>query len=316
MNLHLHHIEREHINCSDTDYKAEVVAGLLVEKGYSPDKVLIVRKGASKRGVSKDIASLYHGSYKNMNTSLVLHANRKGIYDHLPEGLFHRSSESSGERSKESVLTDMNKHRVDEFFIRDFFRLFETESDITRILIQSREFQFDKKNNHDQYILIYEKFWPILKQMDRAKAVLFMKMLPLVSKIRLSREKISRTLGLILDVPVNIEPDHNIRNENTPVSLSKLGDAKLGRNLITSGYLAHATKRLQVKVGPIPSERIESFMEGNHSYNVLNLMLDNLLPANAERIIKLNSSPEGNSFKLGTKKSVVKMFLGVNTWLQ
>lgn len=315
MKLHPSLRQRQHINDSDTDYKAEVIAGLLVEQGFSVDKLLIVRQGAGKRSVSKDIAELSHGRYKNTETSLVLHTNRKSIYDHLPEGLFHKSSQSNGERSKESVLADMNRHRADEFFIRDFFRLFETETDINRILTQTKEFQYDKKNNHSQYINIYERFWPILKQMDLAKAVLFMKMIPLVSKIRLSKTEVANTLSLILDVPVKIAPVSKSRALKESVQLPLLGSARLGRNLITLGDASKASKTLQISVGPIAPENIESFMAGNHSYNVLELMLDNLLPANADRDIQLISSPQQNGFTLNAKKSKRTLFLGVTTWL-
>ncbi len=316
MKLHPSLRQRQHINDSDTDYKAEVIAGLWVEQGFSVDKLLIVRQGAGKRGVSKDIAELYHGRYKNTETDLVLHTNRKSIYDHLPEGLFHKSSYANGERSKESVLADMNRHRADEFFIRDFFRLFETETDINRILTQTKEFQYDKKNNHSQYINIYERFWPILKQMDLAKAVLFMKMIPLVSKIRLSKTEVAKTLSLILDVPVQITPVKKNRALKKPLKLPLLGSAHLGRNLITLGDSSKASKSLQISVGPIAPENIESFMAGNHGYNVLELMLDNLLPANADRVIQLVSSPQQNRFTLNAEKSKRTLFLGVNTWLQ
>lgn len=315
MKLHPSLRERLHVNSHDTDYKAEVIAGLLVEQGFSVDKLLIVRKGAGKRGVSKDIAELYHGRYKNTDTSLVLHTNRKGIYDYLPEGLFHKSSYAHGERSKESVLADMNRHRADEFFIRDFFRLFETETDINRILTQAKEFQYDKKNNHSQYIQIYESFWPILKQMDLAKAVLFMKMIPLVSQIRLSKTEVAKTLSLILDVPVQITPVRKNRAIKESLRLPQLGKAQLGRNFVTAGDFSKASKTLQVCVGPIAPENIEGFMVGNHSYNVLELMLDNLLPANVDRIIQLHSAPKENRFTLQGSKSNRKLFLGVNTWI-
>lgn len=316
MKLHPNLRQRQHINDSDTDYRAEVIAGLLVEQGFSVDHLLIVRQGAGKRGVSKDIAELSHGRYKNTDVSLVLHTNRKSIYDHLPEGLFHKSSHANGERSKESVLADMNRHRADEFFIRDFFRLFETETDINRILTQTKEFQYDKKNNHGQYIQIFERFWPILKQMDLAKAVLFMKMIPLVSKIRLSKKEVAKTLSLILDVPVEISPIKQKSISKAAVNLPKLGTAQLGRNLITLGDLSKASKSWQVRVGPIAPQNIESFMVGNHSYNVLELILDNLLPANADRIIQLVSTPKQNRFILKPKTADRTLFLGVNTWLQ
>jgi hypothetical protein len=307
--------KRKHINTGDTDYKAEVIAGLMVEQGHAVDQLLIVRKGAGKRGVSKDIAEVQHGRYKNTDTSFVLHTNRKGIYDHLPEGLFHKSSHINGERSKQSVLADMSRHRADEFFIRDFFRLFETETDIIRILTQAREFQYDKKNNHNQYIHIYERFWPILKQMELSKAVLFMKMIPLVSKIRLSQFEVAQTLSMILDVPVEITTITRANKASDPIKLPLLGQARLGHNLITKGDHWKATSTIQVKVGPIATKNIEGFMVGHHSYNVLELILDNLLAANKERIIQLVSSYDDGQFTLMADKTQRKVFLGINTWL-
>ena len=42
-------------NILGTDFKAEVVASGLKEKGYDPERTLIIRQSDSKRGYSKDI---------------------------------------------------------------------------------------------------------------------------------------------------------------------------------------------------------------------------------------------------------------------
>src|SRR5690554_7528224 len=72
----------------------------------------------------------------------------------------------------------MNRQRAEEFFIRNYFRLFETEADAHRVLSQQLELHYDRKNEYPEYVSIFKQYWPILKEMEISKAVLFMKLIP------------------------------------------------------------------------------------------------------------------------------------------
>ena len=76
-------------NNLDTDFKFEVMVDSLIKQGYSPESIRILREGIARRAVSKDIEEVYK-QYNENDFTENIHVNREGIYDILPEGLFHQ----------------------------------------------------------------------------------------------------------------------------------------------------------------------------------------------------------------------------------
>lgn len=297
-----------------SDYKAELIAALLLEQGLSMDQLLIIRDGAGKRGVAKDIASVEYGRYKNTDTSLVIHTRRRGLYDQLPEGLFHRTTPSPGQRSKERILADMNRQRAEEFFIRNYFRLFETEADAHRVLSQQLELHYDRKNEYPEYVSVFKQYWPILKEMEISKAVLFMKLIPVLPEIRLSRSGMAKAIEIILDIPVHIRKSSHAKNKSLSRLPKKLGQGVLGRDFVLDGTSPLLINDLNIEIGPIPPEKLPSFLPDAPIHNILTLLLNNLLPASSQPKIHFITSPHQNPFTLH-KTGAGRNFLGRNTWL-
>src|SRR5947209_17161297 len=78
------------INEIETDFRAEVIGAEMIENGSPADRVLVVPLGALNRPQSKDIEGVEQeiSEYDNKEFILIKN-NREGLYDKLPEGLFH-----------------------------------------------------------------------------------------------------------------------------------------------------------------------------------------------------------------------------------
>jgi hypothetical protein len=88
-------------NSPTTDFKAEIIAASLIEQGYDPSRILLIREGSFKRGFSKDIEEVsLHFSAQDLSDYLHIKTNRESIYDILPEGIFHRRSIENSIRTK------------------------------------------------------------------------------------------------------------------------------------------------------------------------------------------------------------------------
>lgn len=75
----------QHPNDLDTDFRFEVIAAALIERGYSPEQIRVVREGIDRRGVSKDVEEVYRRySPEELMDYLYIKVNR--------EGLFHKST--------------------------------------------------------------------------------------------------------------------------------------------------------------------------------------------------------------------------------
>ncbi|MCY6337572.1 hypothetical protein OXV67_01685 [Bacteroides fragilis] len=108
-------------NTMDTDFKAELYGALLSEAGFDTTQIMMVRDGNNLSNVSKDIRSVKHRNLPGMADSCIeVKTNRRGIYDSLPEGLFHDSLFPGKVKDLELILEEMQQHRNEEFFIRRF----------------------------------------------------------------------------------------------------------------------------------------------------------------------------------------------------
>lgn len=78
-------------NSLATNFKAEVFASALIEKGIDKNNIKIIRKGKSYRGVRKEIDKIID-EHTSKGDVFSIHIHRRDIYESLPKGLFHNTN--------------------------------------------------------------------------------------------------------------------------------------------------------------------------------------------------------------------------------
>ena len=301
-------------NTQDSDYTADAVAAYMVEKGYDPDKIIISRLGADKRGYGKEIEelSLYYSEYDQSDYVQIL-ANRDGIYDILPEGIFHQTVNRKFNKDKEEVIDEIKIHREEEFFARKFFRLFEIELDHVLTDIALLEIAFDKRTSHPDYTGIFRSFWPVMNLLDRRQAVLFLHTIPILEKIRNSNSGIEESLSLILGVPISLEPVILEKKESYSDFESKLGTSRLGLDLVLGNTFNDGQYDLKVCVGPMSALKMKDFLQGEKNDRILNELCQLFFPANVFKVMEYILDPEDSRFILSTNQ--IATYLGINSYV-
>ncbi len=301
-------------NTLESDYKAEVVAAHLVEQGYDPAKIILTRLGDDRRGFGKDIEalSLYFSEY-DQTDFLQIQANREGIYDILPEGVFHQTINRKLNKDKEEMIDEIKIHREEEFFARRFFRLFEIELDQVLTDIALLEIAFDKRITHPDYVYIFRSFWPVLDLLDREQAVLFLHIIPILQRIRNSNASIEEALALILHVPVSLEPIILEKKETSNEFESRLGKSRLGLDLITGNTFNDGQYDLKVRVGPMSAIKMKDFLKNEKYDRILSDLCRLFLPANVFHVYDYILDPEDSHFVLSTPKTAT--WLGINSYI-
>ncbi|MFO7613402.1 MAG: hypothetical protein R6W71_02050 [Bacteroidales bacterium] len=113
----------ESIKANISDIKAEVIMADLADRGMDADKMLVASKGLFRRNYERDVA---HVQFDQVIDYLIFHLTRDGLYDLLPEGLFHQmyiySSMSSEDRRKQFA-----RQKQEEANARKFFLPYENE---------------------------------------------------------------------------------------------------------------------------------------------------------------------------------------------
>lgn len=310
----LYDSEKMAANTLETDFKAEVVASGLKEKGYDPERTLIIRQGDNRRGFSKDIDCI-HTEYSqyDMTDYLHIYVNRKSIYDELPEGIFHRNIYYKDKHSKGEVLDEIRIHREEEYFVRRFFKPFEIVIDQMLVNFQHKERRFDKMNVHEDYIGIFAGTWPILNLLPLKQAVMFIKMLPFLETITNSLDKISQIMSILLDVPVCVKRGSKSHTVVSEELIPGLGNCMLGETMILGNSFDDGYFRILVEIGPISAKRVEFFIEGSRGQNILKILNGMLLPADKEIEIRYIIEQDDAIFKLSDEENI--SYLGINTYL-
>ncbi|MBW6459067.1 MAG: hypothetical protein K0B08_00705 [Bacteroidales bacterium] len=128
------------IKANISDIKAEVIMADLADRGMDADKMLVACKGLFRRNYEKDVANV---QFDQVIDYLVFQLSRDGLYDLLPEGLFHEmcifSSLGSEERRKQFA-----RQKQEEANARKFFLPYENEFLQQRVRIEQEIIRLHK----------------------------------------------------------------------------------------------------------------------------------------------------------------------------
>lgn len=288
-----------HYNKLQTDFKAESVAVNLLKYHRAVSNIFIDRIGINDRAYLKDIKSIssnYLGFDEEVYT---IETYREGIYDYLPEGLFHPPSLSTTRKNVEGVVKEIRKQKRIEEDARKFFRPFELEIFFTEISSLSKEFDFDISSSTDTLLETISELWPIVKQLDQKNSYIFMHILPFFHQIRGDKRWFERCLTAFLRVPVEITFTPNVIDdieENDDSML--LGNSRLGVTYIPSGQHMDGQRNWVVNIGPIPYEHMKMYIPGNPFRKVLQALYDYFLPVTVDIHENFITEKQEYSFKL------------------
>lgn len=305
-------------NTLDSDYRFEVIAASLIEQGYHPDQIEIVRDGIARRGISKDIesVSLKYAMEELMNY-IQINVNREGLYDMLPEGLFHQQT---FKRSYKDIETDVEKavdeikiHREQEFFTRKFFHLFELMADQTLIDACLYETKYDKKIKHPEFINLFVPYWPVLKMLEHQQAIFFIHIMPIVHIIRKNHEEVAEALSFLLDAPVALSYIKLPAKQAENSFESTLGYDCLDVDFVLGNTFDDGIFDLKITIGPISADRMRDFLDTAKGTILLDALCKLFFPSNLFVAKDFILDPKDCEFILSDDAHAT--YLGINSFI-
>ena len=304
----------DRVNLLETDFRAETLSAALIEEGYDPDKIHIVRQGGAKRGFAKDIEEInLRFSEYDLEDYLEIKSNKSGIYDNLPEGVFHQSARKKLNQDKEEIIDEIKEHRLEEFYARKFFQLFEVESDYALTLAYLYEIRYDKKISNSNYTDIFTVYWPVLKLLKPEQRVLFMHTIPYLHQIRNNHEEIEKNMSILLEVPVKIENIKLPAKTADSFFESNLNKSRLGKDLVLGKTFDDGQYDLKITIGPISAKKMEYFFEPSAGNTILDYLCNLFFSGDAFVVKDFKVVPEEAAFKLSFGE--VNTFLGINAFI-
>ncbi|KNB60448.1 type VI secretion system baseplate subunit TssG [Chryseobacterium sp. Hurlbut01] len=272
-----------HYNKLQTDFKAEAVAVNLLKYHRAVSNIFIERIGINDRAYLKDIKSISSQYLGFDEEVLSIKTYREGIYDYLPEGIFHPPSLNTSRKNIENVVNEIRKQKKVEEDARKFFQPFELEIFFTEIGALLKEQDFDLASETDSLFKVFSELWPVLKMLDKKSAYIFIHILPFFHQIRGDKKWFERCISSFLQVPVKITFTPNVidRFEEEDDSIL-LGNSRLGITYIPSGKHMDGERNWIINIGPIPYEKMKKYIPGNPFRKVLQALYDYCLPVNVD----------------------------------
>jgi type VI secretion system protein ImpH len=301
----------------ENDFKAEVIAAEMVEQGTSADRILILMTSALKRSFRKDVELIEEelSEYDHKKYTL-LKTPKEGIYDMLPEGLFHQPALPKNARTEKEIIKAMKKRREEEQNARKFFLPFEATINHMRMLMAMYENKLDKRSHYGDLVDIFKDQWEIFQYLDARQSNIFLHLIPVLHEIRDVHDVIKNIMEMIFLLPVKIEMRLRLPMHPGEPILSQMGESRLGIDLTTGSRIyEEGIEEILITIGPITNEVHHQFMEQRTNGRVLELLCDYLLPAHMDVVTDFILDEQYRITKLADDAGDLNSVLGADTWL-
>ncbi|HZY38743.1 MAG TPA: type VI secretion system baseplate subunit TssG [Mucilaginibacter sp.] len=301
----------------DNDFKAEVVAAEAVEAGFPDDQVIILMFGALKRPYRKDVDAVDEEfSDYDHNNYLVIKTPKEGIYDMLPEGVFHSVSLHQSSTDHRKIIEMMKLHKVQERNARQFFMPFETAINHLRMQMALYENRLDKRSHYSELSDIFSGNWEIFNYLDAIQANLFVQILPIIHDIRDNYPLAETVFELILMLPFKITAARRkpVLLDNPVVSM--LGDNGLGVDFTTGNVLFDdGDDEITIKIGPLNKQQLNQFIPGTNQSKIFEALCDHLLPVHLDVSTELILVDADKACVLADGENTFNSTMGMSTYL-
>lgn len=276
------------------DIKAEVVVSEILENSNVDFSNLTINNTSTfKRPYRRDIID-YKQSLTNIdNYTLNFNLSRNGIYDSLPEGVFHNPSDPA--LKSLSYQKKREKQKQEEREARLFFQPIENETFNQYVNIEKEERALidrftDVKNN---FLL---KFWQVDKSLPKKYLLKLIKLLPSIHKISGNLELTALCLERIIDEKVTLE------KVNSPYKVPNNKEEK-GENLgvdlvlgVDESIVLHP--QINATIGPINEQNIKNFVDDSPTMRFIQVFYEYFIPMEMEVNTQIDYEHNNKGFVL------------------
>ena len=226
--------KKQYRSTAHTYLKAEAFCAEMMANGLSFNEIRLICNSNFKKSYRSEIDSVRFDFNEEINLDeLELVINRDGIYDRLPEGLFHQSKGNSKTSTTAQMTEEHRRFKEEEKLARKFFQPIEQELFRYSTMVEQEELNLafgilngDLKNE-------LSNFWDIPTGLPDGPVKKLVQIMPWAKMIKGQIAQTAKALELILDKNVSYEQfktyNHLVPEHLKGNSLFELGiDTVLG----------------------------------------------------------------------------------------
>jgi hypothetical protein len=287
-------------NLKQSDIRLEVILADLVNEDLGLNELIVLNNGQFQRNYHKDIEQIEHKEYGKFGRSkLTFTVNRNGLYDNLPEDIFHQPSDTRNYSDASQIISEMKIQEGLEKSARSFFVPYEQEFYRLRIKLEMEERKFLFETNSSLSDLLFSDLWNFPDYLDRVQK----------SKLGVLMTVINRLSGntaLVAAVIRNITGDDVEIIETPPLHFEIpenfiLGAAKLDEDSIFGGDITDNQRSITLRITLGNPLNLMEYMPGGNKNRIYSFLCNLLIPLENDVLYEMHFQNE-SAFHLDDEK--------------
>lgn len=269
------------------DIKCETLVNQALQKQLHAEDIVVLQDGRFVREYRPDVYHVNSIEDNWLHQLLQLHISRNGLYDLIPEGLFHQPFH---ERKATNSAADMAAHsrndRKKEMAARKFFQPIENSIFSQRVRVEAEEENLLAGIDSGLLNDYFFRFWEFPKGLNTTSAMLLVLLLPYAYAITSDLSLMQDCLEILLQEKVVITPVRS--NESAAhTNADKLGIGELGNDLVCGHTFMEDYTCLEYTIGPLQNTQPAEYCAGGENDLLLQVFNSYFAPAEADIFINV-----------------------------
>jgi type VI secretion system protein ImpH len=257
------------------DIKLEVIMAELMEAGLPLEDIMVMSNSVFRRNFSKEIEKIEELEVGSAHKKkLAFYVNREGLYDRLPQDLFHQPDQSV--KGGKAVLDEMAQQKVREKSARQFFVPFEQELYRLMVKLEWEERQFIFETNGEVSGDLLGRLWDIPDQLDSLQRSKLGVIMPVLHRFGGDNERLAFVMESISGTKVSIRSAPPLSYEMT--EFPELGKVFLGVDSLLGGTVYETQSSITVGLIAENPEDLDTLMPGGKMMGIVEYLTGSLVP--------------------------------------
>lgn len=242
---------------------AEVFCAAIIENGADFESLDIFYEGGFRQNYRNDIETVKHEYEGDPDAVIKINLNRNGIYDNLPEGLFHQGKGSSRTSGTRDMISEHRQYKEEEKQARKFFKPLQQELFRAGVAQEQEERRLLFASLVGDVPASFFSFWNIDRSLPVEPATMLIRVLPFARQIKGNKELTAKTLALVLGKPVLVTAVmKQEQSTGGQVDFFECGNnTLLGINTITGKTVYEPSLCWQFTISDIHPEQLEDYVQ-------------------------------------------------------
>jgi hypothetical protein len=291
------------------DLRLEVILAELLTQGYVFDDFLVRPVGLFARRYRRDLGPVYEEPYERRHRPVVrtvLEVHREGLYDALPQQVFHQPGTSTEHPPGiRAMVEDSRAQRRKEKATRLFFAPFEQEFFRFRVGIEQEEQRYFTSRAAHWYNELLARFWGLADAGLPPHALTnLLYLLPLacniVGDLARTRHCFESVLGQAVQLRVLPPQRHALPGppaEGLPTS-GTLGHLALGRDFVLGGDYQETLPALEISLLHLTVPELEAYLAGAWPAKALALLCEYFVAFETDVVLRYEMATTAPIFQL------------------